>query len=171
MDLGNVKGKGDHEPKKKSWNNTERNWQKQDIHILRWEDGRETKSNYHLKDSCIRYPFHGHSEGNTGDEGFQWKGRMARRVSRWLVSLLRREKKWKPEQWHSTSVLVERRDGGMAISLGEDSPTSFKAECMPCRRVFYGKSGPATSEDVANTKVGGVGEPDLMSHFCDSLEF
>lgn len=27
--------------------------------------------NYHLKDSCIRYPFHGHSEGNTGDEGFQ----------------------------------------------------------------------------------------------------
>lgn len=69
------------------------------------------------------------------------------------------------------SVLVERRIGGIAMRLGEDSLTTFKAECMPCRRVFYGKSGPATSEDVANTNVGGVGDSDLMSDFCDSLEF
>lgn len=68
-------------------------------------------------------------------------------------------------------MLVERRDGGMAMRLGKDSLTTFKAECMPCRRVFYGKSGPDTSEDVANTNVGGVGESDLISDFCDSLEF
>lgn len=57
------------------------------------------------------------------------------------------------------------------MELGQDFPGHFKAQCMLCRRVFYGESGPATSEDVANTHVGGVEESDLMSDFCDSLEF
>lgn len=42
------------------------------------------------------------------------------------------------------------------MELGQDFPGHFKAQCMLCRRVFYGESGPATSEDVANTLWEGL---------------
>ena len=98
MDLGNVKGKEDHESKKKSWNNSERNWQKQEVHILWWEDGRETKLSLSFKGLMNKLPFSwsqwkkyrwwglpverkNGKEGLVGDLSPSWEGKKSENLS------------------------------------------------------------------------------------------
>lgn len=96
------------------------------------------------------------------------------RKSYWVSRALLAPGEEKDEDLSNGSQGQCQQRGQMVVQLwglaGGGFLASSKAQCM-CKKVFYGKSEPATGGEVANTNVGRVEEPDLMYDFCDSLEF